>query len=276
MLRRHAAGLRALLMLTDGLLAAVLLVVLSVVRLGPDWAVWWRQIVPDPVALLVVYSAGWVASLALNGLYRPRARWSIRSEAGDLLRATALMALATLSVLFWFKLPDVSRVFLLILFPTQYVVTLLTRAVLRLVVPAASGPRHEPADRRHRRCAGPAAQAFAAKLEAHRELGLRVVGFVDDDPAIATGAAWPVLGRLEDLERLLHERVIDEVAICLPFSQWRPRRRDRPPRRGGGQDRPRPDGCPRPRLLGRQGGGARRHAGVSRSSAGPIGPSAWR
>ena len=53
MIRRHAATLRLLLMLTDGLLAAVVLVGLSVVRFGEDWAVWWREIIPDPVALLV-------------------------------------------------------------------------------------------------------------------------------------------------------------------------------------------------------------------------------
>ena len=48
------------------------------------------------------------------------------------MRATALMAVATFAVLFWFKLPDVSRLFLLILFPTQFVVALVTRAILRL------------------------------------------------------------------------------------------------------------------------------------------------
>ena len=219
MIRRHVATLRALLMLTDALLAAAVLVTVSYARFGPDWAVLWRQVVPDPTALLVVYAVGWVAALALNGLYRPRARWSIRTEAIDLLRATVVMALATLSVLFWFKLPDVSRLLLVLLFPTQYALTLGTRAALRLwfrrirargmnarfVLVAGAGRR---------------AQAFAAKLEAHRELGLRVAGLVDDDPTMADGARWPYLGRLADIERLLHERVIDEVAICLPFSQW--------------------------------------------------------
>ena len=33
-------------------------------------------------------------------------------------------------------------------------------------------------------------------------------------------ARWPWLGRLADLETVLGERVVDEVAICLPFSQW--------------------------------------------------------
>ena len=98
MIRRHGATLRALLMFADGLLAAVLLVVLSALRFGDDWAVWWRQIIADPAAVLLAYAGGWVLALVLNGLYRPRARWSIRSEAGDLLRATLLMAVCVFAL----------------------------------------------------------------------------------------------------------------------------------------------------------------------------------
>jgi len=219
MIRRHAASLRLLLMVTDGFLAAAVLVGLSIVRFGDDWAQWWRQIVPDPVGLLLLYAAGWVVALALNGLYRPRARWSVRTEAWDVARATVLMAVVTFAVLFWFKLPDVSRVFLLVLFPTQLVVTLITRAILRL---AFRSMRLRGMNGRFVLVAGagPRGQAFAATMESHRELGLRVVGFLDDDAAMAEGVRWPWLGRLADLETVLGARVVDEVAVCLPFSQW--------------------------------------------------------
>ena len=219
MIRRHASTLRALLMLTDGALAAVVLVGLSWLRFGDDWAVWWRQIIPNAEALLLVYAAGWVVALALNGMYRPRARWSIRSEAWDLLRATVLMAVATFAVLFWFKLPDVSRLFLVLLFPTQYVVTLVTRAVLRL---AFRQLRSRGRNARYVLVvgAGPRGQSFATTMEGHAELGLVVVGLLDDESSYADDARWPWLGKLSDLERVLAENVIDEVAICLPFSQW--------------------------------------------------------
>lgn len=219
MLRRHAAEFRALLMLADALLAAVLLVALSIVRFGPEWDVYWRQVVPQPVGFLVLFALGWVAALALNGLYRPRARWSIRSEALDLVRATITMALATLAVLFWFKLPDVSRLFLIALFPLLALFTLASRALLRI------GFRRLRAGGYNTRFvlvvgAGPRGQAFARKLEDHRELGLQVAGFLDDEQSFALDRGWGYLGRLEDLERILTERVIDEVAVCLPFSQW--------------------------------------------------------
>jgi exopolysaccharide biosynthesis polyprenyl glycosylphosphotransferase len=219
MFRRHAAGFRALLMAADALLAVVLLVGLSYWRYGEDWAVEWRKIVPIPEGLLALYAGGWVVALALNGLYRPRARWSIRREAMDVLRATVALALATLSVLFVFKAIDVSRLFLLYLFPIQAALTVATRVVLRLVM-----------ERRRRRGknlryvlvlgAGPRGQEFARKLEDHRELGLRVVGFLDDSADFQLAKPWERLGALSGLEDVLHSRVIDEVAICLPFSQW--------------------------------------------------------
>lgn len=219
MLRRHATGFRALLMIADALLAAAVLVLLSMWRFGGDWYAIWQPILREPMALLALYTAGWVAVLAFNGLYRPRARWSIVREAGDILRATSVMALLTLSVLFLFKMPDVSRLFLLVLFPVQAAVTLATRAVLRA---ALTWLRRNGRNTRYALVfgAGPRGQAFAAKLEDHRELGLRVIGFLDDSDEFDPPGRWPRLGRIADLETVLHGRIVDEVVICLPFSQW--------------------------------------------------------
>jgi exopolysaccharide biosynthesis polyprenyl glycosylphosphotransferase len=219
MIRRHAAGFRALLVLADAVLAVTLFVGLSIWRFGDDWAIWWRAIVPEPVAFLALYAIAWVFLLAANGLYRPRSRWSLRAEALAIARATVFMALLTLSVLFLFHLPDVSRLFLLGLFPTQAILTIVMRAVIRRWM------EHLRRQGRNARFvlvlgAGSRAQAFAAKLEDHRELGLRVIGFLDEDPAIPTTGRWPILGSLDDLEATLHATVVDEVAICLPFSQW--------------------------------------------------------
>ena len=162
-----------LLMLADGLLAAATLVITSVLRFGGDWDEHWQGIVADPLALLLIYALGWVAAVAYFGLYRVRARWSLRAEAVDLARATLVMAAVTFAVLFWFRMPDISRTFLLILFPIQWLVTLVTRIGLRTLF------RRVRAVGFNQRFvliigAGPRAQAFAAKLESHRDLGLTV------------------------------------------------------------------------------------------------------
>jgi exopolysaccharide biosynthesis polyprenyl glycosylphosphotransferase len=218
MIRRHAIGFRTLLMLVDGGLAAVLLAVVSVARFGSDWYGHWLPFLNQPAAFAAVYAGGWVAVLWLHGLYRPRARWTIRSEGIALVRATVVMILFTLSVLFVFRLPDISRLYLVILFPAQWAVALVTRIALRLAFMRMRARGH---NLRYVLVvgAGPRAQAFAAKLEDHRELGLRIRGFLDDQP-FDLPRGWKYLGPLDQIEHYLHDDVIDEVAICLPRSLW--------------------------------------------------------
>lgn len=218
MLRRHGIGLRTLLMLADGLLATVLLGVLSVVRFGGEWLTHWQPILQEPLAFAVAYAVLWIGTLWLHGLYRPRSRWTLRSEAFAIGRAIVVIALITLSVLFVFKLPDVSRAYLTLLFPIQWAVTLASRAALRL---GFERLRRQGRNQRYVLMvgAGPRAQAFAKKLTDHRELGLTIRGFIDDEPG-AYGSSSSYLGSLAAIESLLHTEVIDEVVICLPISQW--------------------------------------------------------
>jgi len=218
MLRRHAFGFRTMLMLTDGLLAVGLLVVLSYLRFGQDWLAIWSALFDQPLGLALAYATGWVGVLWYYGVYRPRARWTVRSEGVAIARAALVMAIITGAVLFAVKMPDVSRLFLIFLFPSQWLLTLATRIGLRL---GFEWLRARGLNNRFVLVvgAGPRAQAFAQKLEAHRELGLRVIGFVDDDTFELAGN-WKFLGSLDSIEGLLHAEVIDEVAIVLPLSKW--------------------------------------------------------
>ena len=219
MLRRHASGFRALLMLADAVLAFVLLIALSIGRFGESWLEVWRPLLEQPAVVAVGYAVAWVTVLWLHGLYRARARWTIRSEALAILRATVVLGLITGTVLFAFRLPDVSRLFLLLLFPSQWLVTLATRVVLRV---AFERLRARGYNSRYVLVVGSKdrARGFAQKLEDHRELGLRIVGFLDDEAPVDLPARWTYLGRIERIEELLHSQVIDEVALCLPFTDW--------------------------------------------------------
>ena len=218
MLRRHASGFRALLMFADAVLAFALLVVLSVFRFGKDWLNVWTPLMDQPALVAIVYAVAWVAVLWLHGLYRPRARWSIRSEGIAIARAVVVLGLVTGTVLFAFKVTDASRLFLLLLFPMQWLLTLATRIGLRI---GFEWMRARGYNQRYVLVVGtgPRAQAFARKLEAHKELGLRVIGFVDDEKQASFGG-WPYLGTLDTIEGLLETEVIDEIAMCLPFTMW--------------------------------------------------------
>ena len=220
MLRRHATGFRLLLMTLDAVLAVVVLVLLSAWRFGPDWAVLWRLVVPEPVVLLALYAVGWVAVLSFNSLYRPRARWSILAEARDILRATLVMALLTLSVLFVAKLPDVSRLFLSVLFPVQAAVVIATRVALRVRDEHTRGSGR--ATRAQCWCSAPG-RAVARSRRSSKTTASSDCGSSDSSTTATSSTPptpWPRLGTLSDIERVLHEHVVDEVVICLPFSQW--------------------------------------------------------
>jgi FlaA1/EpsC-like NDP-sugar epimerase len=121
-IRRYGSELQALFLLSDVLVSGSLFAFVSRLRFGEGWAAYWRSTVRVPALLFALYAAVWVGILALNGLYRPRYHWTVRGDAADIARATAWMALGTLAFLYAAKLPDVSRLFLFVLFPAQALV----------------------------------------------------------------------------------------------------------------------------------------------------------
>jgi exopolysaccharide biosynthesis polyprenyl glycosylphosphotransferase len=224
-------------MSADALSAIVLFVLVSIFRFGGDqWQATWTTVGIDGGLLAVLYGIGWVGALLLFGLYRLRVRWSARTEVMDVARAALVLAVATFVLLFWLKLPNVSRQFLLLLFPSQVVLTVASRFLLRWAFATA---RARGMNSRFILVVGtgPAAQAFADRIEAHREMGLHVIGHLAEPPVesrdgleagastAASGDRWasstrrPILGDVDDIEDVLHSRIVDEVAICLPASQ---------------------------------------------------------
>src|SRR5436190_15954395 len=132
MIRRYITPLRLALMAADAASAIGVFVLASILRFGSDaWMTIWRQAGVDGRALGLAYAIAWVAVLYLFGLYRLRARWAVRTEVIDITRAVFVLALATFVALFWLKLPNVSRTFLLVLFPVQLAVTVASRWALR-------------------------------------------------------------------------------------------------------------------------------------------------
>jgi exopolysaccharide biosynthesis polyprenyl glycosylphosphotransferase len=201
-------------MVADGTVAAALFAILSRLRFGPEWVETWATASVDAIFAIGTFAVLWPSVLWLSGLYRLRARWTVRTELVDLVRAGLFAAAIAFAVLFLAKLPDVSRLFLLTLFPSQVALTLGTRLALRMAFAFLRARGHNT---RYMLIvgAGPAAQRFADRVERHAELGLLVVGHLQaagETPQVTRA----IHGTIEDIERILHERVIDEVAICLP------------------------------------------------------------
>jgi exopolysaccharide biosynthesis polyprenyl glycosylphosphotransferase len=211
--------------MADALSAVILFIVISTAMFGDRWVSVWRTDGFDPFAGAFAYAVAWVSALWLHDLYRTRSRWSVRSEVRDVLRADLLLAVTTFALLFLFKLPDVSRRFLIALFVTQLVVTLASRISMRLALGAL---RDRGYNRRYMLVIGTGrdARGFADRVERHRELGLRVIGHLSlgseqGDPAETLGSVGrrPILGYVDDIETILHGQVVDEVAICISMEQ---------------------------------------------------------
>src|SRR4051794_4285619 len=218
MIRRFGTELRALLMLADVTVTVVLALLISRVMFPDSKGDFWLQALPDWRLGLALFVSTWVLILWLHGGYRPRARWSIRSDARLITRAVLVLAAVTFGYLYLARLPEVSRSYLLVLFAVLLAATIATRAALR----AAFGyVRRRGHNRRNVLVlgTGPRGRELAAKLEDHAELGLNVIGFLGEDTADLP-ERWPLLGPIEDLLAVLHERVVDEVAICLHTEDW--------------------------------------------------------
>jgi exopolysaccharide biosynthesis polyprenyl glycosylphosphotransferase len=121
-------------------------------------------------------------------------------------------------LLYFFKLPDVSRQLLVLVFPALAAAAIGIRIAIRESLVFA---RDHGRNCRYMLVVGanPRAKAFADLVESHAELGLIVVGHLRADASdngIELGR--PLLGSVDDLENILHTQIIDEVAVCLPFA----------------------------------------------------------
>lgn len=195
-------------------MAVLLFLIVGALRFGDaQWTTMWQAWNIDAWVGAVVYAAAWVAILWSLGLYAFRVRWTIAAELNDIVVASLLLTFVTISFLYLVKL-DISRLFLLIVFVAQPVVTIGGRLALRLVFNWLRA-------RGRNRCfmivigVGDEAQAFADAVENHRELGIEVVGHLrapaQDDGVVTR----PILGDANDLGRIFHEQVVDEVGTCV-------------------------------------------------------------
>lgn len=71
--------------------------------------------------------------------------------------------------------------------------------------------------------AGENARTIMRAIVARPELGYQIVGFVDDDPALATTTIgrYPALGTIAQLAEVLDSHQVDEVIVTLPWMSHR-------------------------------------------------------
>ena len=208
--------LRLALMVGDGITAAFVFLVLSYIRFGTEaWMEFWTRTGIDIRFAAILFGIGWVGTLWYHGLYRLRVRWQLRTEAKDIARSTLLYAAITLASLFVIHRDNVSRLFLLAIFVVQPIVTFAERGILRV---AFSYLRERGYNTRFMLVVGTGrlAQDFADLVEARPTLGISVIGHVSVPTEGQPVVTRPILGPIEEIERIFHTNIVDEVAACLP------------------------------------------------------------
>ena len=220
MIRGHLAILRYALMTADAL-SADLAVHRSLSSSGSrSWTRWRSGISSSPPARpRWCTGSGGLHVFGFWDLYRLRTHVSFRSEAAGIVRAAAVWALAVLSFLFLLRFADVSRVFLVLLLISSAIAH--DRISLR---PATAPARYAPAwsagapdADRGRRVGSGGIRRRGRSAARPGTLGRRSPA----QPARRRRRLRrPMLGSIDDIEKVLHGRVVDEVAICLSPQDW--------------------------------------------------------
>ena len=181
------------------------------------------------LALLPIILLIWPIVLYFHGVYQVRRARSRIDEGFTLLIAILLATVLLGSFITWFKpeflRPDgtlevftYSRVFIAVFAVLDLVFILFGRSVIRSVLRSIRLSGHN-LQRILVVGAGTLGKEVTRKLLGHKELGLQVVGFLDDDPGKAGGEFFgvPVVGNLGNLDAVLASHKIDQVYLALPL-----------------------------------------------------------
>jgi Undecaprenyl-phosphate glucose phosphotransferase len=148
---------------------------------------------------------------------RARRHWG---EVLEILRATVVATFILVTLTYFFR-ERYSRVTLLLFVSLAFVLLSVQRILFRSFLNKVRRRGHNI----HYVLmigTGALSQQVVKALLSHRELGLEVRGYLTHRPEELEHppeAAMPILGRIEDIGRILDEQTIDHVIVALPFAE---------------------------------------------------------
>ncbi len=152
-------------------------------------------------------------------LYYPKRKSRFTTELAKILQIHIISIFILLSTLYFLKIVDISRSFLVIYFLLSFVSITLYRFLLKYSL------RRLRAKGYNKQFvlvlgAGTLGKKYCANLAENPEYGLQVLGFLDDfqtNAVIIDSMIVPILGKVSDLDLILLNNTIDEVVIALPI-----------------------------------------------------------
>ena len=155
------------------------------------------------------------------GLYRPKRISSYISELFDIVKACSFSVLVLISITFFFRQYEYSRLLFLIFFLMTVSALAIERVAFRETLRYL---RRKGYNLRYALIAGTGelAKDVLKRIELHPELGLKVAGFLSNPESQTTNSevhGVPVIGAYRDIQKIVSEKDIDQVIIALPVEQ---------------------------------------------------------
>jgi Undecaprenyl-phosphate glucose phosphotransferase len=221
MLKRHNDFFKSLMLLNDLLLVSVAWWAAYLIRFHTFLFVHREDyLFRHYVAASFIILGVWATVFAGLDLYRPRRISSRVREIADLIKASSLALLIFLAILFLIREIVLSRAVVVIFWATSLVLLSLSHVSVR---EALRFLRRRGYNLRRALIIGAPAQAkqLLDKLVWYRHLGLEVSGifFSDEWNLGPEPAGVRILRTRDELERLVHDREVDQVFITLPLNQ---------------------------------------------------------
>ncbi|MBW2051415.1 MAG: sugar transferase [Deltaproteobacteria bacterium] len=176
----------------------------------------------EGLIFLLGFTLIWHLIFNLLGIYRSKRFTAKRLEALDLFKATFLGSLILLGALSLFNIQLANLVFITVFWVGVTALTLLSRLIMRYMLARA---RIRGRNLRFMLIVGTNHRAikFAQRIELKKELGYRIIGFVDNEwdgiePFRKTNNQ--LITDFESFPSFIRNNVVDEVIICLPMKSF--------------------------------------------------------
>lgn len=174
------------------------------------------------LAIFIFFLLAWYYIFSKLVSYHSRRLSTLWSETMDIIKAASLGTFVLWSLALIFKIGIISPMFLSIFWLSSSVITILSRLMLRYML---SSIRLRGRNLRHILFVGTNQRAiqFAEKIESKKELGYKIVGFVDNEWAGIedfSNTGYPLLTDFKKLASFIKWNVVDEIMICLPIKSF--------------------------------------------------------
>jgi exopolysaccharide biosynthesis polyprenyl glycosylphosphotransferase len=167
-----------------------------------------------PLVLYLLFPIIWVLALTLSTVYDGRRNLRVSDEISSLTFG-CLLAVISLAGTLYLSYREVSRLLFLTFAGETYLLLLSWRLVYRLAF------RYGVIQGVHTKSvliigAGLVGRELETQIRSYQNLGMKVVGFLDDDPTKRSNLA-EILGSLDQARKVVTEEIIDDVVLALPL-----------------------------------------------------------